>query len=214
MTTQIQNNGFRWLVMLGLPLWFALALAASLAGVFHTTQGPPIALGLAAGAPVLLFLAAYAGSGAWRAFVNGASAAALAGLHTARLVGVVFLILYYRGTLPAAFAQSAGWGDVAVAVTAPLIALMVARRPASIGGPIFIGWNVLGMLDLVNAVTLGVLSSPSSSGGPTTEVMGMFPLSLIPTFAVPLLLIVHVILLGKAAKARESAPRLGVAATV
>src|ERR1051326_7079627 len=138
------------------------------------------------------------------------------GVNWALLVAVVFLILYARGTLPAAFAQSAGWGDIAVAATAPLVAWMVSRRPASIGGPVFLGWNVLGTLDLVIAVTLGTLSARGPlgilAGERSTEVMGMFPLSLIPTFAVPVLLIVHVILLGKAAQARATtSPRLGVA---
>ena len=61
----------------------------------------------------------------------------------------------------------------------------------------FIVWNVLGSLDLVDAMTLGVLASASPvgilGGDVTTRLMGEFPLSLIPTFFVPLLLIFHLI---------------------
>jgi hypothetical protein len=58
-------------------------------------------------------------------------------------------------------------------------------------------WNVLGSLDLVNAMSLGVLASASPvgilAGDVTTRLMGQFPLSLIPTFFVPLFLILHLI---------------------
>jgi len=66
---------------------------------------------------------------------------------------------------------------------------------------IFVAWNLLGMLDLVMAVTLGILASASPlgvlAGEITTQVMGTFPLSLIPTFFVPLLFIFHLIALGR-----------------
>ena len=59
----------------------------------------------------------------------------------------------------------------------------------------------LGMLDLVMAVTLGILASASPlgilAGEITTRAMGTFPLSLIPTFFVPLLMILHLIALGR-----------------
>jgi hypothetical protein len=52
------------------------------------------------------------------------------------------------------------------------------------------------MLDLVVAVGSGVLHSPTSAGvlaGPvTTAIMGSPPVSLIPTFLVPLALNLHV----------------------
>ena len=65
-------------------------------------------------------------------------------------------------------------------------AARVARR-----GPLNLG----GFLDFVGAVATGVLTSNSSLGffAPTTPMpsMGMLPLSLIPTFMVPLWIIVH-----------------------
>ena len=57
------------------------------------------------------------------------------------------------------------------------------------------------MLDLVLAVTLGVLASGTPvgmlAGDATTRPMGQFPLSLIPTFFVPLLFILHLISLSR-----------------
>jgi len=111
----------------------------------------------------------------------------------------VFLILYHQGLLPSVFALPAGWGDIAIGATAPLVALAISSK-TSFPKKIFVAWNLLGMFDLVMAVTLGILASASSlgvlAGEITTQVMGTFPLSLIPTFFVPLLLIFHLISLG------------------
>jgi hypothetical protein len=68
----------------------------------------------------------------------------------------------------------------------------------------FVAWNLLGSLDLVNAVSLGLLASATPvgvmAGDVTTRLMGQFPLSLIPTFFVPLLLIFHLIALSRVGK--------------
>jgi hypothetical protein len=89
-------------------------------------------------------------------------------------------------------------GDFAIGVTAPLVAFYLAqgRRKNS-----FILWNILGVIDLVNAVTLGVLASPALGilrPEVSTDAMTVLPLSLIPTFAVPLLLILHIISIAQA----------------
>ncbi len=110
----------------------------------------------------------------------------------------MFVILYLQGFLPGIFALPAGWGDFAIGITAPLVAWFW-RRPYP--RKMFVVWNVLGVLDLVTAVTLGVLASATPvgvlAGDVTTRLMGMFPLSLIPTFFVPLLIIGHLIALSR-----------------
>ena len=118
--------------------------------------------------------------------------------QTWRVGGIVFLILYQHGALPGVFAIPAGWGDMAIGITAPVVAWYWKRPFPS---KTFIVWNVLGSLDLVMAVSLGVLASATPvgvlAGDVTTRLMGRFPLSLIPTFFVPLLLILHLISLSR-----------------
>src|SRR6266853_1306405 len=101
-----------------------------------------------------------------------------------------------RGVLPSVFALPAGWGDFAVGITAPLIAWAITTNE-KFPKRAFVLWNVLGLLDLVMAVSLGILASPSRlgilAGELTTQAMGRFPLSLIPTFFVPVLIILHLI---------------------
>jgi len=179
-----------------LGLWFLLALACSVLGVFDSKHRPPAALGAAAVLPVFAFLIWYRRSNEFRQFIQNVDLRILTLAQTWRVGGIIFLMLYWRGVLPGAFALSAGWGDVAIGATAPLIAWAIASRRNS-SHELFVFWNLFGIADLITAVSLGVLSSATPlgilAGEATTEVMGQFPLSLIPTFLVPLFLIFHLI---------------------
>jgi hypothetical protein len=182
-------------------LWFLLALGGSLLAVFDSEPRPPISLGLAAVVPVALFAFCTLTFARFRQFVFSLDLRILTVAQTWRIGGIVFLILYQQGALPGVFALPAGWGDIAMGVTAPIVA-WYWKRPFP--RKTFVAWNVLGSLDLVMAVTLGVLASATSvgvlAGDVTTRLMGQFPLSLIPTFFVPLLLIFHLISLGRVGK--------------
>src|SRR5262249_48072203 len=127
-------------------------------------------------------------------FILSLNLRALTLAQTSRVVGVVFLILYLQGELPAVFALPAGLGDVAVGITAPLVA-WAWKRPFPYRT--FLAWNVLGTVDLVTAVSLGALASATPvgvlAGDTSTRLVGQFPVSLIPTYFVPLLLILHLI---------------------
>ena len=184
-----------------LVVWFLLAVAGSLLGVFDNEPRPPLPLGLAAVIPVALFAFCYLTSVRFQEFVLSLDLRILTVAQTWRVGGIVFLILYQQGALPSVFAIPAGWGDIAIGITAPMVA-WYWRRPFS--SKIFIVWNVLGSLDLVMAVSLGVLASATPvgvlAGDVTTRLMGQFPLSLIPTFFVPLLLILHLISLSRVRK--------------
>ncbi len=181
--------------------WFLLALSGSLLGVFDSAPRPPIALGLANATPLALFFGCYVASAAFRQFVLSLDLRLLTAVQTWRVAGIVFLILYHRGALPGAFAIPAGWGDIAVGITAPLLA---RYWHAPFPYKAFVVWNVFGILDLVLAVSLGIVSSATPlgvlAGDATTQPMSQFPLSLIPTFFVPLMLIFHLISLIRVRK--------------
>jgi hypothetical protein len=188
------THGVRNLTVSVLVVWFLLALGGSLLGIFDSQPRPPIPLGLFAGVPVAAFAFGYVTSVAFRQFVLSLDLRLLTLAQTWRVIGIVFVILYYQALLPGVFAIPAGWGDFAIGITAPLVA-WYWKRPFPY--KTFTVWNVLGSLDLVMAVTLGVLASATPvgvlAGDVPTRLMGQFPLSLIPTFFVPLFLIVHLI---------------------
>ena len=194
-------TGVRNLTAAVLAAWFFLALGGSLLGAFDSGPRPPLPLGLAAVVPVAAFVACYFTSARFREFVLSLDLRALALAQALRVIGIVFVILYFLGALPGVFALPAGWGDFAVGVTVPVVA-WYWKRPFPYRT--FVVWNVLGVLDLVTAVSLGVLASATPvgalAGDVTTRLMGQFPLSLVPTFFVPLLLILHLICLARVGK--------------
>jgi hypothetical protein len=176
--------------------WFIAVLAASALHVFSTAPNrPPVALGLAALLPIAAFSLWFANSEPFRRFALALNPRALTMLHSWRVVGFVFLGLYAYGRLPGLFALPAGLGDIAIGATASLVALKLANANHRSS---FILWQALGILDLVTALTFGATASLIDPGGIPTSLLGVLPLSLIPTFVVPLLLILHFICIAQA----------------
>jgi hypothetical protein len=189
-----------WLAAGVLGLWLALVLLLGANGAFVQPPGaPPLPILLGATVPMFLFLAAYWGSAAFREWVLGADLRLLTAIHGWRFVGLGFLALYAHGVLPGLFALPAGWGDIAIGVTAPWVMLALLHPPAS-GSPafatsrLFVVWNLLGILDLVNGMILGALGSgliPGLVGSVTTGPMAQWPLVLVPAYVVPFLFMLH-----------------------
>lgn len=110
--------------------------------------------------------------------------------HTFRVAGVGMLLTMALGHLPALFALPAGLGDIATGIAAPLVAYRLAQGTGHRRG---LWFNRFGLLDLVVAVTLGALTAfQLVSVTPTNTAIGELPLALIPTAAVPLLIILHI----------------------
>jgi len=113
-------------------------------------------------------------------------------LNVWRLVGAVFVALMFTNQVPALWALPAGLGDVAIGATAFGVA---SRLNAPGGTRRAIIFNLLGLLDLVVAVGLGMTISPGPTQifrlTPSGEVLTHFPLVLVPTFLVPLAITLH-----------------------
>ena len=185
----------RWTagVLVVLAAWFALSLMASVDGVFNAGRQPPIALGAAVAMPVILYFVLMRAWPAFSQYLLTINPRMLTLLESWRVIGVVFIILYSKNLLPGQFALPAGLGDMTVGITAPFVAAYLARRNVPLWP--FVAWTIFGMVDLIVAISMGVLSSPGGilAGPVTTQLMARFPLSLVPTFFVPLLFIMHLI---------------------
>jgi hypothetical protein len=179
-----------------LAAWLILSLLSSALHLYRNAPNtPPIAFGIAAVTPIVLFLVWFASSPGFREFILSLSPRTLTMVQSLRIGGFVFLVLATYKILPAFFALSAGWGDMAIGATACFAALRLAN-PAHRKG--FIFWQVLGIIDLVNAVALGTLAGVIDPSGIPTTAMTVLPMSCIPTFAVPLYLILHVVCIVQA----------------
>ena len=178
--------------------WFALSLTASALHLFRSSpNAPPLALGLAASPPSSHSQSGFRSRQDCGNCTLSLSPRILTMVHSWRVMGFVFLVLAAYGILPRAFALPAGLGDIAIGATASFVALKLASPNHR---TIFIVWQVLGIVDLVTAVTLGTLVPLIDPHAISTAAMSVLPLSLIPTFVVPLLLILHVICIVQATK--------------
>ena len=201
-----------------LAVWFLIVLAASFAGAFESGPSrPPLALLVAVAGPPLIFAAAYRASRRFRDWVLAIDLRLLTVVQSWRVIGVMFLGFYAFGLLPGLFAWPAGVGDVAVGVAAPFVLLAMLRQSPTWRRQVT--WlNVAGLLDFLGAVGMGVLSSNNAIGlvadSAARVSLGSLPLSLIPTFAVPLWTIFHIAsLLQLARTARTVSAREAVVAT-
>jgi hypothetical protein len=188
--------------------WLAIALGLSGAGFYHVVQSgiPTIQYGLFL--PILIGVFLIFRSELAGRILDAVPQPWIVGVQFYRAFGVVFLTLYAAGQLPALFAWPAGVGDIMVGLSAPLVAYAYARAPRQSAGRVK-AWNVFGILDLTVAVTLGFLTSPSAitpiAVHPSSELVTMLPMVLIPVYMVPLSILLHITSL---VKLRREQPRV------
>jgi hypothetical protein len=199
-SVSLVDRRIRNTLLAGIAGWFVLILGIAIVGGFDRPGRGPLPIGIAALTPIVLFAFAYNASSRVRQSLLRLDRRLLALAQAWRVLGIVFVLLYLRGLLPASFALPAGLGDLFIGITAPLAA-RVAYATISRDRRLFIAWNLLGLLDLVAAVVLGILNSAGPlgilAGSVSTGIMGTFPLTMIPTFFVPLLTILHLIVLAQ-----------------
>jgi hypothetical protein len=119
----------------------------------------------------------------------------LIAVQTYRIGGIAFLWGMTQGILDPAFAIPAGVGDLLIGLTAIPFAIFLWKG-YSWSKYALIVWSVLGIADLVNAITLGRITSPDFSN----STMATFPWILVPTVGVPLGLALHGITLYRLRK--------------
>jgi len=180
--------------------WFLLSLALGAAGFYHvqSREIPTLQYGLLI--PILI--------GAWLIWrsesisriIGAIPQPWLIGIQLYRALGVIFLILYADTKLPGFFALPAGLGDIAIGLSAPIVGAIYARAPRQSGGLVR-AWNVLGILDLVVAVSTGFLTAPSMfqtiDVQPNSDLMTVLPMVMVPIYLVPLSIVLHLASLAK-----------------
>ena len=176
-----------------LAAWALLAAILAYRGDFRqpdTPTFPPVGISLLVA--TLGLIVALTSSSSLRGLLSNQKS--LTWLHVWRLEGIVFLILMWKGQMPALWALPAGIGDIIVGVTAPWVAKGAGTAAGKTRAIVF---NLFGMLDLIVAVGLGVTTNPGPANifhtVPTAELVTHFPLALVPTFLVPLAFTLHVV---------------------
>jgi hypothetical protein len=201
-----------WLaIVVPYTLWLAVIWSAAINGVFRpgysTLPLVPVAifLPIVVGVPILLR------SKRIGEVLDAMPTSWLVGLQVYRILGGIFLVGWARGVIPSLFALPAGIGDV----TTGLLALPVAYLLASRNGDALrsaIAWNIFGLADFTIAVGIGLATAPGPfqvivPSIPNTGV-GLYPTVLIPAFAVPSSILLHVLSLRQLRRAARRGPML------
>jgi hypothetical protein len=193
-------------VCIAMATWLGLVFLLGAKGAFIGAPGsPPLPIFFGLAIPLAVFFAAYFGWARFREFILGADLRLVAAIQGWRWAGLGFLSLYAHRILPGLFAFPAGLGDMAIGFTAPWIVLGLIRQPSFASSRRFVVWNILGILDLVVAVSLGTLCSGFISGltgDITTGPMARLPLNLIPAYLVPFFIMLHFTALAQSRRMR------------
>ena len=185
-----------------LILWFAAAYVLGTGHYMANDQQSflaPIILSVAL--PVAIFLAAYGLWQPFRAFVLSQDIRTLTMLQGWRVIGFGFLLLYFFDVLPGIFAWPARLGDVTIGLMAPILVLRLNRDPDAAPSSGLIWFHLAGMLDFLVAAGTAMLASGAFPvlipSGLTSAQMDVWPISLFPSFIVPVFINLHLSVLVK-----------------
>jgi hypothetical protein len=187
--------------------WVGLATGVGAAGQLAFSPERPVPLiGVLFALPLLTVAVLALRSQRVRAALLAVPLPVLVGVNSLRVLGVLFLLLAVGGRLSGPFPYFAGLGDIVTGAFAIPLALTIARSGRVPSGAVM-RWNVFGTLDLVVAVSLGVVSA---NGGPAqlihagvgSDAIQYLPLCLVPTVLVPFFLITHGIVAARLAESR------------
>lgn len=177
-------------IAVALPAWLGIAYALAEAGA-----SPLPLFGLRVVAPLAVAAVAFALFEPLRRLASDPELRpTLIAVQTYRVIGgSIMLFLLALNALPALFAVPVGTGDVLIGLTAIWAARSVRAGRTSRA----VLWNLLGLLDFAVAFTTAVVSGAAA--------IGVLPLVLIPTYGVPLSIVLHVVSLRSLAAARAPA---------
>jgi hypothetical protein len=187
--------------------WAAITIVLASRGLFVQPDVPSVPpVGIALVVALLGLAVSLTASASLRSLLT--NQANLIRLNVWRLLGAVFVMLMFTGQMPALWALPAGIGDLIVGATAPWI----ARQMDTPQGPRrAVMFHLFGLADLVVAIGLGIMTSPGPAQvfhtTPTSELVTLFPLVLVPTFLVPLALALHVVSLWQLQRGTWASPR-------
>ena len=201
-------------LLIGLPLWLLYVGLLSYSGVVSNTALRPPGIVYVAFPAVLFVLLVFALSGAGARIASAFPFWVIIGMQTFR-IGVELLLhrLWVDGLAPRMVTYQGGNIDILIGLSAPLSAWISTRGRR--GERLALGWNVVGLLTLANAITLSALTAPGlnfiHSEVPDIAI-GAFPFTYIAGFFAPLAMALHALSIrGLRAGLRSTRPLRGPA---
>lgn len=177
-------------VILLLALWLAASLALGASGVL-TGLKPPLPQAILVAITILVILAGIF-IRPLRQWAMSVDLRLPVAFHLTRFVGFYFLYLYSRDELPYAFAVPGGIGDIIVAALA-LLLIMTTSPNTPRGRWLYLGWNILGLIDILGVVATAATQALTVPG--SMDALLRLPLCLLLLFVVPIIIATHVLLM-------------------
>ncbi|NRB19330.1 MAG: hypothetical protein HRU33_17595 [Rhodobacteraceae bacterium] len=171
-------------------VWYALVVVLAKAGFLMPPvkfTDPPYALmPLLGGAALLWALGRLTHTG--RLILGNLDHVHLISIQSLRLMGGLFLVGWAMGVLPWQFALPAGVGDITAGIAA-IQATRAAHRGDANAEQLIRRASIIGLLDFVVAVSLGIVTSPGVlqlMAFDKPNIINAYPLALFPMFIVPI----------------------------
>jgi hypothetical protein len=194
--------------------WEAVAQYLGAANTYlATVENPPAVPTILFGLLIPLALAAI---GLWQSasvarLVSAIPLHWLVAAQVYRIGGGIFLLLWADGRLPWQFALPAGIGDVTTGIFAVVVAARLAQNAIGARRATY-AWCLFGITDLIVAIAMGAMTSPGQAhllafDAPNLLVTA-YPLVMVPTFAVPLALMLHGLVLWRLRRETATTGRL------
>jgi hypothetical protein len=194
-------------IAIPLAIWQVAVWWIAIGGGFRVRLGAVPALPIAIVLPLLVGLPLLLRSRRIATILDAMPPYWLIGLQVYRIFGGIFLVAWAHGDLAGVFALPAGTGDTLTGLLALPTVYLLYLAPRE-NRQRAIAWNILGILDLVIAITIGFLSAPGPLQlivqNPPNILIGTYPTVMIPAFAVPTSLMLHALSLRQLARLRRN----------
>lgn len=185
-------------VLLFFAVYFAYVFFAGKMGLFQAVSLPPKILLFTTFPYAILLFGLIEKLSITKQIVEKSTISDLISLHIFRLIGSTFIIIALYDSLPKSFAFIAGFGDVVTAITSIFVVNAINKQKSYAKNLTFV-WNTFGLLDIIiTAIMANVFTKISiETGTMGVDTLAKFPFSLIPAFAPPTIIFLHVMIYRK-----------------
>jgi hypothetical protein len=194
------HKAVRW----GSLLWLIAIAVPALYGFFlDTSTMPPRMPILLAPTLIAMLLAFHTQRG--KAFIDSLDIKLLMWLSLVRIpVEICLFWLFIAGHVPEVMTFEGRNWDILAGATAPIVAYLYFNRK-TLSKKLFLAWNVIGILLLVNIIVYAILSVPSPIQQFGLEQPNMailhFPFVWLASYVAPMVLFSHFVIIRKLMKA-------------
>jgi hypothetical protein len=184
-----------WGLGIGLIVWLAVLSIGGISGFFGDFTAMPPRMLIVVLIPLITIIWIITRP-ATQALITGIPPAQILYMQSFRIVVELLLwMLFLQNLLPERMTFEGSNWDIIAGVTGPVVGFLFSRNHLS---PHFVKvWNVVGLLLLINIVTIAILSAPLPirvfMDDPANTIVMTFPAIWLPGFLVPLAYTLHII---------------------